>query len=207
MGRDAPQIQQAKVNIYNRTTQDADLFDNVMTQFTGPDPVAAMYPACHAITRFCEREIDNERNQIKSRSAAEDLGRYTEIKKLSRKMQSITDECKSLETAWAAIKNQESIGRIHGLKARSDLKKEMDDGLRSVTEALGARNMVQMAQSNELARQRTAMLASLDGGPPMMNQRGNRQSLSLYEAQLKAIDKEIGFSDANLGTVTMKIPS
>ena len=55
MGRDAPQIQQAKVNIYNRSTQDADLFDNVMTQFTGPDPVAAMYPACHAITRFCER--------------------------------------------------------------------------------------------------------------------------------------------------------
>ena len=48
--------------------------------------------------------------------------------------------------------------------------------------------------SNELARQRTAMLASLDGGPPMMNQRGNRESFSLYEAQLKAIDNEIGFS-------------
>ena len=82
------------MNIYNRTTQDAVLFDNVMTQFTGPDPVASMYPACHAITRFCEREIGNERNEIQSQCAAEDLGRYTEVKKLSGRMQAIADECK-----------------------------------------------------------------------------------------------------------------
>ena len=67
---------------------------------------------------------------------ATDVSNFTPVQNLQVQLVDHIIATKDIESAWQSIKLYESIGRIHNLKNRSDMRSEMQQELAKVLTAL-----------------------------------------------------------------------
>ena len=144
--------------------------------------------AAGVMTEFAFRQLCLERTRVMEALEAVDVPSMEGFRKVSRALASVTTAAKAVEHAWANVKNSESVGRVHNLKTRSDLKSDMDSAFKIMNALMIDRRALQTHLSTELASQRQGLVA----GCMVIAGREVRESkdrIALFKEQISVLEK------------------
>ena len=141
--------------IRNAAFTDPAIMQGVVAQVTDPAQTIQVF---ENVVDFAHRSVQSYKREVERVIRREDLPAYENVQLLERQLLDHHLRGKNIELSWDAIKNGESVGRIHNEKCRSDLKSEMDQGIRKAISAYDKRSKLQDKLQRIVLSQEDAIL-------------------------------------------------
>jgi len=146
--------------IYRELINDPGINANAIARFPPDIYRNQNQNATISLAGFAFRQVCLDRLRTQSALAGLDLENLPAYAELEAALQGVHEAAQAVEKTWSNVKNNESIGRIHNLKQRSDAKTDMDDAMEELERLMKDRLTLQGALKVEIANQRQDMISS-----------------------------------------------
>ena len=194
--------------IYHELINDPDINANAIARFP-PDIYQNQNQnqnATISLAGFAFRQVCLDRLRTQSALAGLDLENLPAYAELEAALQGVHEAAQAVEKTWSNVKNNESIGRIHNLKQRSDAKTDMDDAMEELERLMKDRLTLQDALKVEIANQRQDMISS---GVALVgvDVRTNKGRIDLYKQQIRVLEEEMHMAEKPSKTAVVDVPA
>ena len=140
--------------IYRELINDPDINANAIARFPPDRHRNQNQNATMTLAGFALRQVCLDRLRTQSALAGFDLGDLPAYAELEAALQGVHEAAQAVEKTWSNVKNNESIGRIHNLKQRSDAKEDMDEAIEELERLMHDRLTLQDALRVDISNQR-----------------------------------------------------
>jgi len=161
-------------------------------------------PVFESVVNFATRCVQNYKAEVSRVITTEKIADYASVQSCEQVLVAHQQTAKAVEAAWSNIKSADSIGRIHQAKSRSDLKAEMDKGLRDSIDMYGRRSRLQLKLKEIVQRQEADIMS--DSLSAVVARREN-DKVKLLQQQIDVLEKDLGISRLPSKDVRLVIPA